>query len=188
MDRRFLFLVSSTRRAGNSETLARDAARALCAKTTQRWLALIDHPLPPFTDTRHSSGYFAPTGAAKLVCDATLAATDLVIVTPVNWYSLPWTAKLYFDHWSAWMRVPELSFKTNMAGKNLWSVIVDSDNDGEGSADPVVDMLRRSADFMSMEWRGALIGHANRPGEIANDARALAAAETFFVDMTSGHD
>lgn len=182
MNSSFLFLVSSTRRAGNSEALARHAARALSPKAEQRWLALIDHPLPPFTDTRHSSGYTAPLGDAKLVCEATLQATDLVIVTPVNWYSLPWTAKLYFDHWSAWMRVPELSFKAAMASKNLWSVIVDSDNEGEGSADPVVDMLRRSAEFMSMNWRGALIGHANRPGEVANDASALATAERFFIE------
>lgn len=185
MDRQFLFVLASTRRDGNSETLARHAARALAPGRAQRWLRLIDHPLPPFADTRHSSGYAAPAGDAKLVCEATLAASDLVIVTPVNWYSLPWPAKLYFDHWSAWMRVPGLNFKQTLQGRNLWSVIVDADEAGEGSAGPVVDMLRRTAGYMSMNWRGALIGHANRPGEIANDAAALAAAERLFIEPGS---
>jgi NAD(P)H-dependent FMN reductase len=54
--RRFLFLVGSTRQAGNSEGLARRAAQALSANDEQRWLRLTDHPLPPFFDTRHSTG------------------------------------------------------------------------------------------------------------------------------------
>lgn len=182
MTRRFLFLLSSTRPGGNSEALARRAALALPAGTEQRWLRLIDHPLPPFHDTRHSTGYAPPEGNARLVCDATLAATDLVLVTPVNWYSVAWPAKLYLDHWSAWMRIPELAFGPTLEGRSLWGVIVDSDVEGEaeGSASPVVDVLRRTAAYMAMRWRGALIGHANRPGEIEADAAALEAAARYF--------
>jgi len=172
----WLFVLGSTRKSGNSETLARHAARGLDAT----WLHLIDHPLSPFFDTRHSTGYAPPEGNAKLLCDATLAATDLVLVTPVNWYSVSWPMKLYLDHWSAWMRIPELAFTKTLAGRTLWSVVVDSDDEKQGSADPVVDALRRTADYMDMTWGGALRGLANRPGEIENDAAALAAAATFF--------
>jgi multimeric flavodoxin WrbA len=180
MTRRFLFLLASTRPGGNSEALARRAALALGPGVEQRWLRLTDHPLPPFADTRHSTGYPPPEGNARLVCDATLAATDLVLVTPVNWYSVSWPAKLYLDHWSAWMRVPELAFGATLEGRSLWGVLVDSDTDGEGSAAPVVDVLRRTAGYMTMRWRGALIGHANRPGEIEGDAAALEAAARYF--------
>ena len=181
--RRFLFLLGSTRRSGNSEQLARAAAAALVPPpmVEQRWLALIDHPLPAFADTRHDTGYTPPEGAARLLCEATLWATDLVIVSPVNWYSLSWPAKLYLDHWSAWMRRPELAFADTLRGRALWGVLVDSDTDGEGSADPVIDVLRRTAGYMAMQWRGALVGHANRPGEIAADAAALAAAARYFA-------
>ena len=175
-------MLASTRVEGNSELLARHAARALAPEVETRWVRLVDHPLLPFADTRHSTGYTPPEGNAKLLCDATLSATDLVIVTPVNWYSVSWPAKLYLDHWSAWMRIPELAFGKTLEGRRLWAVVVDSDtDDGEGSAAPVIDALRRTADYMSMQWRGALLGHANRPGEIANDAAALAAAERYFV-------
>jgi multimeric flavodoxin WrbA len=180
-DRHFVFVLASTRAGGNSETLARHAARALPAGARASWLRLTDHPLPPFLDTRHSTGYAPPEGNARIVCDATLAATDLVLVTPVHWYSVPWPAKLYLDHWSAWMRIPALAFQATLAGRALWAVIVDSDDEDAGSADPTIDMLRRTAAYMDMRWRGALTGHANRPGEIEDDAAALARAATYFA-------
>lgn len=180
-ERSFLFLIASTREAGNTEALARHAARALPSRCEQRWLRLAEHPLPPFADTRHSTGYAPPEGHAKLLCDATLAATDLVVVTPVNWYSVAWPAKLYLDHWSAWMRIPALAFADTLAGRSLWGVVVDSDPPGGDSSAPVVDVLRRTAEYMNMRWRGALTGHANRPGEIERDTEALASAARFLA-------
>src|SRR3954471_4967138 len=180
--RSFLFLVASTRPDGNTERLARAAARTLPAADEQRWIHLVDHALPPFRDTRHSTGFTMPDGAAKLLCDATLAATDLVLVVPVYWYSFPWPLQLYLDHWSAWMRLPELAFMDRMAGRPLHAVVVDSDTDpAEGSSLPVIDSLRRTAAYMKMTWRGALVGHANRPGEIEKDTAALADAERYFA-------
>lgn len=176
----FLFVLGSTRVDSNSERLARAAAASLPAQVTQQWARLIDDPLPPFFDTRHSTGYAAPDGAGRRWVDATLAATDLVVVTPVNWYSVSWPVKLYLDHMSGWMRVPSLSFTATMAGRSLWAVIVDSDDEATGTAAPVIDALRRTADYLDMRWRGALLGHANRPGEVAGDHAALAAAATFF--------
>jgi multimeric flavodoxin WrbA len=178
---RFLFVLGSTRVDGNSERLARAAAAQLPTRVAQRWARLLDDPLPPFFDTRHSSGYPAPAGAGLRWVEATLAATDLVIVTPVNWYSVSWPIKLYLDHMSGWMRVPELTFAARMAGRSLWAVVVDADDQAAGSAAPVVDALRRTADYLQMRWRGALIGHADRPGDLAADRPALAAAATFFA-------
>ncbi|MBA2539230.1 MAG: NAD(P)H-dependent oxidoreductase [Deltaproteobacteria bacterium] len=177
----FVFVLASTRRDGNSEALARAAASALPADVQQRWVRLLDHPLLPFFDTRHSAGYVTPEGHERTLVDATLAATDLVIVTPVNWYSVSWLAKLYLDHWSAWMRIPKLAFKSTLAGRRMWGVVVDSGESGtaDGSSAPVVDTLRRTAEYMGMQWGGALLGHANRPGELSADA--LADAATFFT-------
>ncbi len=180
MDRRFLFLLASTRRDGNSEQLARRAAAQLPAGTSTTWLRLDEHPLPPFVDLRHSSGYGDPEGTARELAEATVAATDLVIVSPVYWYSLPAAAKLYFDHWSAWMRSPALKLRERMAGKRLWVVLVDSDQAHEGSAAPVLDSLRRTADFMDMILAGALVGHGSKPGEALQDPAVATAADTFF--------
>jgi multimeric flavodoxin WrbA len=177
MTRHFLFLVASTRPDGNTERLARRAAAALPPEVVQTWLRFDEHPLPPFVDTRHSGGF--PPSCGALV-DATLAATDLVFVTPVYWYSLPAAAKLYLDHWTAWMRDPALDFRARMAGRRLWAVVVDASDPGDGTMDPLIGMLTRTADYMDMRWMGALEGHGNRPGEAFVDPATLAAADAYF--------
>ena len=143
-------------------------------------MRLDEHPLPPFQDLRHSGGYGDPEGTARHLADATLEATDLVIVSPVYWYSLPAAAKLYFDHWSAWMRSPALNLRERMAGKRLWVILVDSDQAHEGSADPVLDSLRRTAGFMEMDLAGTLVGHGSKPGEALQDPAVTARADAFF--------
>ncbi len=180
--RHFLFLLASTRRDGNSEQLARRAAESLPPGVTATWMRLDEHPLPPFVDTRHSTGYGDPDGTARHLAEATLEATDLVIVSPVYWYSLPAAAKLYFDHWSGWMRSPALRLRERMKGKRLWAILVDSDQAHEGSAAPILDSLRRTADFMEMDFGGALLGHGSKPGEALQDPAVAEAAEGFFEE------
>ncbi|WP_088285244.1 flavodoxin family protein [Ideonella sp. A 288] len=177
-----LFLVASTREpgvVGNTEALARRAAAALPAGSTPTWLHLHGLALPPFEDHRHDRGtYPMPDGDARRLLDATLAASELVFVSPVYWYSLPAPIKLYLDHWSAWLRVPGLDFKARMAGRRL-SLVTTSGN--REKAQPMIDSVRLCADFMGMPWGGALWGQGGAPGAVAGDARALAEADTFLA-------
>ncbi|OWP64083.1 flavodoxin [Hymenobacter amundsenii] len=176
--RRFLFLLGSTRRAGNSELLARHAARFLPATTEQQWLFLADFDLPPFVDLRHDAPYPVPTEPAKTLLDATLWATDLVLVTPLYWYTVSVPAKLYLDYWSAWLRTPGVEFKGRMRDKTFWAVVVSS-----GSAEealPLRETLQLSANYMGMPWGGYLLGNGSRPGDVLRDAAALRTAESFF--------
>ncbi|UOQ51793.1 flavodoxin family protein [Hymenobacter cellulosivorans] len=178
-NRRFLFLPGSTRRQGNSEQLARIAAQYVPAGAEQHWLNLLDYPLPDFVDLRHDGVYPAPEGNAQVLVDATLQATDLVLVMPLYWYTMPVPTKQYLDYWSAWMRVPDLDFRVRMAGKNFWAVVVSSGERAE--AQPLADTLQLSANYMRMPWGGLLFGNGSRPGDILQDKTALTAAETFFL-------
>lgn len=180
--RHFLFVIASARREGNSELLARHAARALPATIGHEWLHLADHPLPPFHDLRHAGpAPWTPVieGSSRVLLEATLAATDVVLVAPVYWYSLPAAAKLYLDHWTAWLRAPGWDFKSRMAGKTLRGISVSSDGDPAVAA-PVQDTLRLTADYMGMTWGGLLIGAGNRPGDVLQHAPSLAAADRFL--------
>ena len=56
MTRNFLFLVGAARAGGNTEMLARRAAKELPRDAEQRWLRLPELPLPPFEDRRHGAG------------------------------------------------------------------------------------------------------------------------------------
>jgi multimeric flavodoxin WrbA len=181
----FVFLLASARHDGNTEQLARVAAESLPGDVLQTWIPLMDLPLPPFEDIRHSVGvYPQPQGHEKTLLDATLAATDLVFAAPLYWYSLPASAKLYLDYWSAWLRVPDLDFKNRMRAKNMWCVSIISSND-PSEADPLFECLRLSAEYMQMHWRGTLIGNGSRPGDIARDTAALAKARQWFANLQS---
>ncbi|CAL9458572.1 MULTISPECIES: flavodoxin family protein [Streptomyces] len=181
MTRRFLFVLGSARPDGNSELLARRAAEQLPPDVDQRWIDLTAHPLPEFEDLRHDSDHVRPTeGDTALLLDATLAATDLVIVSPLYWYAVSAQTKRYLDHWSGWLRTPGLDFKATMAGRTLWGVTALAHEEPE-VADPLVGTLNNSAAYMGMRFGGVLLGNGSKPGDVLTDTRALARAKTFFA-------
>jgi len=183
--RHILFIVASAREpghVGNTEWLAQQAAAALPADVTQRWLHLAPLNLPPFVDVRHTTGvYDPPTGDLATVLDATLAATDIVLVAPVYWFSLPSSLKTMLDHWSGWLRVPGLDFKARMAHKTLHLVATNNDR---AKAQPMIDSVALCAAFMGMRWGGpqgpVLWGKGGAPGAVQADAEAVALAARFL--------
>lgn len=181
--RSFLFLLGSSRRQGNTEQLAWRAAMTLPECIEQRWLHLMDVPLLPFTDVRHASGTFpTPHGNERVLLEATLAATDLVFAVPLYWYTIPASAKLYFDYWTAWLRLVEFDFAERMRGKTMWVVCTASSDDPAHVA-PLLGMLRLTADYLGMHWGGALLGCGNRPGEVFDEVATHANAAAFFQDV-----
>ncbi|MEU4484043.1 flavodoxin family protein [Streptomyces purpurascens] len=180
MTRRFLFVLGSARAEGNSELLARRAAEQLPPDAEQQWLDLSEHPVPDFEDLRHDSDHVRPTeGNLALLLDATLAATDIVIVTPLYWYSVSAQTKRYLDYWSGWLRTPGLDFKATLAGRTLWGVTALAHRE-EVVADPLIGTLHNSAAYMGMRFGGVLLGNGSKPGDVLNDTEALTRAKTFF--------
>ncbi|MGW0554922.1 flavodoxin family protein [Streptomyces sp. NPDC002926] len=181
MTRKFLFLLGSSRTGGNTETLARLAAEQLPAGAEQVWLRLSELPLAEFEDLRHEGegSYPVPTGHAEALLDATLEATDLVIASPLYWYSVSASVKRYLDHWSGWLRVPGTDFRARMAGRTLWGVT--SYASTADKAEPLIGTLRNTADFMGMHFGGVLLGNGTRPGQVENDSDATARAKEFFT-------
>jgi len=179
---KFVFILGSSRPGGNTGELARLAARDLPAGTEQVWLDLEALRLPDFVDVRHEPGheYAWPSGAEETLLDATLSATDLVIASPLYWYSVSASVKRYLDYWSAWLRVPGADFRETMAGKTMWGVSAVSDED-LSLADPFTGTLRLSAEYLGMRWGGTLLGYGNRPGDILADEPSVLRAKGFFT-------
>ncbi|MFF7766691.1 flavodoxin family protein [Streptomyces massasporeus] len=180
MTRRFLFVLGSARAEGNSELLARRAAEQLPADVEQEWIDLTEVPVPDFEDLRHDSDHVRPTeGNVARLLDATLAATDIVIVSPLYWYSVSAQTKRYLDYWSGWLRTPGLDFKATLAGRTLWGVTALAHTQ-EVVADPLVGTLHNSAAYMGMRFGGVLLGNGSKPGDVLTDDAALTRAKTFF--------
>ncbi|MFE4252144.1 flavodoxin family protein [Streptomyces sp. NPDC056910] len=181
MSRTFLFLLGSSRGEGNTEILAREAAEQLSPEVGQRWIDLTAHPLPDFEDLRHDSDHPRPTGDnTALLLDATLEATDIVIASPLYWYSLSAPTKRYLDHWSGWLRTPGIDFKATLEGRTLWGVTALA-HEEQVVADPLVGTLRNSAAYMGMRFGGVLLGNGSKPGDVLKDEEALLRAKTFFA-------
>jgi multimeric flavodoxin WrbA len=179
--RRFLFVLGSSRTDGNTELLARKAAEQLPSDVEQQWVSLTEHPLPDFEDLRHDSDRVRPTeGNAALLLDATLTATDIVIASPLYWYSVTGQTKRYQEHWSGWLRTPGLDFKATLAGRTLWGIAALAD-DQPVVADPLVGTLNNSAAYLGMRFGGVLLGNGSRPGDVLKDTEALGHAKTFFA-------
>jgi multimeric flavodoxin WrbA len=166
MTANYLFLLGSTRANGNTEALARLAAAELPAEVEQTWMRLAELPLDPFGDVRHvgSEKYPAPIGNEKRLLDATLAATDLVIASPLYWFTVSTSVKLYLDYWTAWMRVPGADFLDRMRGKTMWAITAHTAKD-LAEVEPMLGTLRLTADYLGMNWGGELLAYGNRPGE-----------------------
>jgi multimeric flavodoxin WrbA len=184
MTRRFLFVLGSARLDGNTELLARRAAEQLPPDVEQQWIRLADHPLPDFLDIRHD-GIVRPVqptenDTVRQLLDATLAATDIVIASPVYWYSLSGLTKRYLDYWSDWLRVPGADFRATLAGRTLWGVSVLAEEE-EAVADPLIGTLNNSAAYMKMRFGGVLLGNGSARGDVLKDSRALSRAKTFFA-------
>src|SRR5690606_16618454 len=159
---------------------ARRAAEQLPPDVEQQWIDLTEHPLPDFVDLRHDSDHVRPTeGNAALLLDATLAATDVVIASPLYWYSVSSYTKRYLDYWSGWLRTPGLRFKATLAGRTLWGVAAHAAEE-PSVADPLIGTLNNPAAYMGMRFGGVLLGNGSKPGDVLGDSEALARAKTFF--------
>ncbi|MDI5965431.1 flavodoxin family protein [Streptantibioticus silvisoli] len=166
---RFLFVLGGGRPGGSTEALARRAADGLPDRAARRWLRLADHPLPAFEDARGTPAGTAGAGDRheRVLLEATLEATDLVIVSPLYWYTVSAATKLYLDHWSRWMDRADLAYRERMRGKTMWAVSSCASPD-PADADPLAGMLRRTARHLDMEWGGLLLGRGpGRPDRSA---------------------
>jgi multimeric flavodoxin WrbA len=178
-DRRFLVLIGSARRNGNTEMLARTALEHV--DTPVEWINLHEAGLPDFDDLRHTERrYYTPEGVERELLEATLRATDIVIASPLYMYSVSSQAKKYLDYWSGWEYAPGYTFTEEMQAKTLWGITVLSEDD-HSVADPLVNTLRLSARWQKMRFGGVLLGIGNHPGDVLEDHAALERATTFFA-------
>ncbi|MER5218517.1 NAD(P)H-dependent oxidoreductase [Streptomyces sp. NPDC002838] len=146
---------SAATAATGTPSCSRRAAAQLPADIEQQWISLAEHPLPDFDDLRHGAGHTTrpEEGNLALLFEATLAATGIVIASPVYRYSLSSHTKRYLDHWTSWMDTPGLGFRAAMAGRTLWGVTT-SAGDLPWLAEPLVSTINNWSAFLKMNFGG----------------------------------
>jgi hypothetical protein len=71
-----------------------------------------------------------------------------------------------------------------MRGKTLWAVSVMADEDLR-VAEPLLRVLELSAGYLGARFAGALLGTGSWPGDVLQDARAVARARQYFAQPGS---
>lgn len=179
--RHFVFIEGSSRPHGNSAILAHQAEQHLPEGASSEWIQLADLPLPDFNaeEPAEDATPIFPDGNEGTLLAATLRATDLVIVSPLYWYSVSAPVKRYLDHWDGWLHLPGLRFRRSMSGRTLWAITAGYTDDA-GQAEGMATSLRLTADYMAMNWGGLLYGNGDKPGDIRQDHAAMRSAKDFL--------
>ena len=159
MDQITLF-TASARADGNASRLGHRAVQA----TRRAWQAvdLAALSLPAFHDPRPLPAP-APTGDVARAYDALIAARDVVFAVPIYWYALPAPAKLFLDHWSGFLDLPD--FPPAMRAKRFWLITSRADP-APAVTDAITDTMCRTALWLGAEWGGALHAVADARGEV----------------------
>lgn len=167
-----LTIYGSSRRHGNSEQLTERLLEGLPATR----IYLSEWEIPPIADRRHAPGGFPPIEGPYNDLLLTLLQHDyLIFATTLYWYGMSGDMKRFVDLWSHAMRDERYRLKEALAGKEAFLVVTGSD-DARRKALPLVQQFGYICDFMGMKYAGYLIGQGNKPGEVLQDARALAGA------------
>lgn len=164
-------MLGSSREGGVTESLARHAAEGLPVEAECSW-----HQLSGLRFSREAVS--GAKGDEEEFLKATLEHTDIVMVSPLYWYSVSAQTKLYLDYWATWMMRPDLHFRDRMRGKTLWAVSTFARGEAQ-DAEPLVGMLQRTARYLDMAWGGALLHQARSNGQLA-DPDAGRHATSFF--------
>ena len=155
----YLFLTTSTREAATWATpVAGPAGRRRAARGHGANLAPPGaHEPAAVCGPAPHRGHPRARGRSENLLDATLAATHIVFVSPVYWFSIPSPLKTYLDHWAAGCACRACPSKEQMAAKSLFLITTSGDR---AKAQPMIDSVELCAKFLSMPWGGALWGRA----------------------------
>ncbi|HWK22819.1 MAG TPA: flavodoxin family protein [Ureibacillus sp.] len=166
-------IYGSTREEGNTEWLTEQVIEGLSVEK----IHLREYNILPIKDERHSeSGFQEVSDDYNAILDKVLQHDILIFATPIYWYSMSGTMKLFIDRWSQTLRDKNYpNFREDLAKKSVYVVAVGGDRPSI-KALPMIQQFQYICDFFKMPFESYLIGKASKPGDIKNDATAIAAA------------
>ncbi len=174
-----LVLNGSSRANGNTERLTEIVVGDLpCTRINLR-----EKHILPIEDKRHVPGGFQPVDDDHDQVIAEVLKHDILIfATPLYWYGMSGLMKTFVDRWSQSLRDSRIAFKDTMAQKAAYVVIAGGDNP-RLKALPLIQQFQYIFQFLSVDFRGYVIGEGNQPGEIEHDLRAIREAEALHQKL-----
>ncbi|RUL50891.1 flavodoxin family protein [Lysinibacillus antri] len=167
-------IFGSTRENGNTEMLTEQVIKGIPVEK----IYLREYNILPIKDERHSEHGFQDVDDDYNKLIAQVMKHDILIFsTPIYWYSMSGTMKLFIDRWSQTLRDQNFpNFRTELGQKKAYVIAVGGDKPYIKGL-PLIQQFQYIFDFFGMTFEGYVIGRASKPGEMIHDKRALSSAQ-----------
>jgi multimeric flavodoxin WrbA len=180
---KWMAIHGSSRKNGNTEKLTHYVLEDIPATH----LYLREYSIRPIVDQRHDPDGFDPVDDDyDRLTQQVMEHDAIVFSTPLYWYGMSGHMKNFIDRWSQSLRDPRYDFKEAMRGKQAYVVITGGEN-ARLFALPLVQQFDLIFRFMSMDFKGYLIGYGGKPDGILHDERALEEAKQLNRQLKQIH-
>ncbi|WP_323703288.1 flavodoxin family protein [Mammaliicoccus sp. Dog046] len=176
-------LLGSSRNNGNSNALA----EKLLINTEHKMINLYDKKIDKVIDNRHSTEGFKNIHEDDYdnILDDVMDAETVVFATPLYWYSMSASLKLFIDRWTESLRdTNRPHFKEEMAKKEFIVIIVGGDNPAVKTK-PLIDQFKYIFEFMNITNYSFIVGDAVKPLEIEKDVKTLEKINTLNQELVN---
>lgn len=162
-------LFGSSRKDGNSAI----AVENLLKNLNVNFVNLYQSNIEKVTDNRHSKGANFHNDDYEQILIKVLESDIIIFSTPLYWYSMSASLKLFIDRWTESLRDPQIdNFKEIMSQKKYLILIMGGDNP-HTKAQPLVNQFKLIFEFMNITNYRFLIGEGNKPFDILNDSQFI---------------
>jgi len=174
-----LALIGSPRKGSNTDILVAQLLKGSEVNGhTNEKAYLYDYEIAPCYDCRKckEEPYVCVVCDGMLELAPRMEEADLIVFgTPLYWYGPTAQMKLLIDHLRPFIASRKLEGKKG--------VLVTPSEEGPEACGPLVEMVRKSFDYLGMESRGALLAKAYERGEIAENPEELKRAYDFGIAL-----
>lgn len=166
-------LYGSTREDSNTEWLTEKVISGIPVEK----IYLKDYKILPIKDERHSvNGFQDVDDDYNTLIDRVLKHDIILFATPIYWYSMSGTMKLFIDRWSQTLRDTNFpNFKSDLGKKKAFVIAVGGDRPTIKGL-PLIQQFQYIFDYFGCSFEGYVIGKASKPGEMYQDQKAISAA------------
>ncbi|OYD06158.1 flavodoxin family protein [Paludifilum halophilum] len=171
-------LYGSSRKNGNTERLARLLVEGLDVDP----IYLTDYRIDPIVDYRHTKPGPYPEDDYRQLLKRVLKQDTLVFAVPIYWYGLPGSLKRFIDRWSQSLRENREDFLAGLSETKAYVIAIGGD-EPHVKGQPLIQQFQYIFDFVGIQFAAHVIGRGNRPGDIEQDARALAAIQDIRTQL-----
>ncbi|MDW8563789.1 flavodoxin family protein [Staphylococcus shinii] len=174
-------LFGSSRNNGNSKVIL----DYLLYGTNHQIYNLFDTNIEKVIDNRHSDvdSIDLHQDDYSKVLKSVMGSDTIIFSTPLYWYSMSASLKLFIDRWTESLRGEQRNnFKEAMAKKKYIVMIVGGDNPIIKSK-PLVEQFKYIFEFMNITDYTFLIGEGVAPSDVLKDGNVIKKVKSLNLDL-----